>query len=144
LIRKVATPSRTVRSAEPAGSGLAEGRVHQAHPAIAGRPVDREAQVPHPEPRMAALLAVAGRATAALDQEVGEPPLGAGEVLGRVHRPEQVVDGHPLVERGDQRPQRRLAEFGHDPSDRVDGLFHPRIEARRCEARNAGARSPAR
>ena len=49
---------------------------------------------------MAALVAVSGRAAEALDEEFAESPLGLRELVGGIHRAEEVIGFHAAIERG--------------------------------------------
>ena len=77
---------------------LAEGPLHQGHPAVAGRPVDRRGQVPTPQPRVAAGFDVGRRSAEAADQEVAQASLGSGQVVLGVHSGEDIVVRHAAVE----------------------------------------------
>ena len=72
-----------------------------AEPRVAGRLVDRERHVTHPQARVAAVLAVRRGAAPVLDEEHGQAGFRPGEV-GGVHGPEELVVLHPFVERLDQ------------------------------------------
>ena len=54
--------------------------------------------MPHPEPRVTALLNVDGRAAEPADQEIAEPLLGAGQIVRRIHRAQDVVSRDLRVE----------------------------------------------
>src|SRR5699024_5333293 len=74
------------------------GIAHVAQPRVLGRGGDGEHGVAHPQPRMAALLAVGLRPAPVLLEEGAQAVLGPGEVLLGVHRPELGILGDPLVE----------------------------------------------
>src|SRR5215831_9207652 len=101
-------------------------RPHVAHPRVALLPPDGERRVAHPQPGMAALLAVPAGATPVLDQEQAQVLGRGGEHLRVpwIQRPEHRVAGHPGVEALDQ-PGERLLAAGR----LVDGLLagHSRI-----------------
>lgn len=75
-----------------------KGSIHQLYPAIAGGLIDDERHVPHPQSWMAALLDIAWRTTETADQKVAQPLLSAGKIVGRVHRPENVIRRHLRIE----------------------------------------------
>jgi hypothetical protein len=104
------------------GCGV-EGVIHQAHPAIARPDVDGKRHVAHAEPRVAALLDVAGRAAKAADQEVAEPHFRGGEVLGRIHRAQDVVTRNLRVEGTHQAREALLADAR---VDLIVGQIHNR------------------
>jgi hypothetical protein len=58
---------------------------------------------------MTALVDVAGRSTKATDQEVPQPHLSVGQIIGRVHRAEDVIAGHPRVKRTNKALEAALA-----------------------------------
>ena len=88
------------------GHGL-DGGAHVDEPAVALRRADRERRVAHPQPGMAALLVVGGRAAPVLGQEQRQAVAGAGEVRLRVERPEVRIGLDPVVEPVDEAPRRR-------------------------------------
>ncbi len=59
---------------------------------------------------MAALLDVARRTAEAADQEVAQPFFGAGQIVRRIHRPENVVGRHLRVERAHEAGEAVLAD----------------------------------
>jgi hypothetical protein len=63
---------------------------------------------------VAALGDVALRAAEAADQEVAQALLGAGEIVRRIHRTEQVVAADPAIEGGDQAGEALLADAAVD------------------------------
>src|SRR5262249_39926289 len=80
---------------------LVERGAHVTQPGIAFRLPDGESRVAHPQPRMAALLAVSARATPILDQEQPE-----------------VFGGRTQVTTGVDRPQHRIGlDLGGEPAD---------------------------
>src|SRR5690606_27146158 len=104
--------------------------------------------VPHPQPRMAAGLGVGGGAAPVLLEEHRQALDGAVPVVLRVHRGQDVVGAHPLVEAADQALERRAAAHclvggdlvgaagGHRPSSSRTGSW-PRTRARACSADSA-------
>ena len=76
--------------------------VHQLDPSIPRRLIQLERHVTHAQPRMAALLFIPPWTTEPADQEITQPLFGAGEVVRRIHRPENVVRGNLAIEGGHQ------------------------------------------
>jgi hypothetical protein len=60
---------------------------------------------------MPALFHVSLRAAKAADQEVLQPLFGSGQVVGGVHRPENVVTRYLSIERGDETCEAVLADL---------------------------------
>ena len=75
-----------------------ERGAHMAQPGVTFCFSDGEARVAHPQPRVAALLAVGSGAAPVLDQEQPQVLLGRPEIPARVYRPEQRIPGDFLVE----------------------------------------------
>lgn len=90
--------------------GVAERRVHELEPAVARACVDRKRHVPHPQTWVPALLDVALGPTEAADQEVAQPCFGALEIVGGVHRAEDVVARHLRVEGANEPREPVLAD----------------------------------
>ena len=61
---------------------------------------------------MPALLHVTRRPAKAPDQEVAQPLFGAGQILRRIHGPQNGVGGHLAVEGGDEAGEALLADQG--------------------------------
>ena len=58
--------------------------------------------MPHPQPRVAALLDIALRSAETAHQELFQPVFSARKVVRRIHRSEDVVGRHMRVKRSDQ------------------------------------------
>lgn len=65
----------------------------------------------HAKARVAPRFDVAWRSTESPDQEIAQPLLGSGEVVGRIHRPEDVIRRNLTIER---RYQALKAVFSDD------------------------------
>jgi hypothetical protein len=63
---------------------------------------------------MAASFDVVRRSAKPTNEEVAQPLLRAGEVVGWIHRPEQVICRHLAVEGGDQTPESVLSDITED------------------------------
>ena len=70
----------------------------------------RKRHVPHPQARVPALLDVARRAAEPSDEKVAQPLLGAGQIVRRIHRPENRIGRHLRVERADETREAVLAD----------------------------------
>src|SRR5262245_41184529 len=79
-----------------------ERALHQRHPAIAGPLIELERHMPHPQPRVAPLLDISLRSAEAADEKVLQPLFRASQIIGRIHRAENVVARHLGVKRPDQ------------------------------------------
>ena len=79
-----------------------EGAFHQRHPAVSRALVDGKRHVTHPQARVSALFEIARRSAEANNEEVTQPLLGAGQIVRRVHRPQNLVSRDLRVERADQ------------------------------------------
>src|SRR5829696_8286230 len=92
------------------GRGDVDGPRHVRQPGLAFWLADLEPQVAHPQPRVATLLGVRGRATPVLDQEQREPPPRSGEIrcLG-VQRQQHLARGDAVVEPVDEQLEERRA-----------------------------------
>lgn len=77
---------------------LKECIVHMGEPVLPGDRIDREIGVAHPEPGMAALIAVGGWPSPILRKEQAQPILGRSEVLVGVHRSHDRVDSNADIE----------------------------------------------
>ena len=81
---------------------LHERAIHQLHPAIARGLSDRKWHVTHAQSRMSALFDVAHRPAEATDHKIAQALFGASEVLGGIHRAEDVVVRYLRIERANQ------------------------------------------
>ena len=77
---------------------LVEGLAHVHQPMVARCRVDGKANVPHPKPGVAALIAVVGGSAPVLLQERAQPPFGRVQRTGGVHGAQDVVVRNPFVE----------------------------------------------
>lgn len=68
---------------------------------------------------VATLLDIGSRSTEAINQEIPEPLLRGGQIIGRIHGTQQVVRGNLAIESRDK-PLESLSS--HNPIDLV--LFH--------------------
>ena len=118
------TPSKNSRSSRVdvrRECGFVERLIHELHPALARARGDGERHVPHAQLRVASPFDVAQRPAEPADQEIAQTFFSAGEIVGRVHRAQNVVGGDLPVERGDETMK---AVFAHDGVD--VGLFQRR------------------
>jgi hypothetical protein len=84
---------------EPGGG---HGVAHVGQPCVPGRRVNREAGMAHPEAGMAALLAVGGRTAPVLGKEQRQSVPGTVELVSGIHRQQERIGRHPLVEAVDE------------------------------------------
>jgi hypothetical protein len=87
-----------------------ERPVHQRHPSIARRFVERERHVAHAQTRVPALFDVARRTTEAPDEKVAQPLFRAGKVVCWIHRAENRIRRHLRVERAHETREPILAD----------------------------------
>ena len=78
--------------------GLFERRLHQRHPPVTGGLIDGKWRMTLAQTRVPALLDVARWSAESADQEVFESLLSTGQIVSRIHRPQQVVVGNLRVE----------------------------------------------
>jgi len=76
--------------------------LHEDHPSVPGALVDGKRYVPHPQPRMAALLDIAGWTAEPANEKIAQSNLCAVQISRRIHRTENVVARHLGIERADQ------------------------------------------
>lgn len=87
---------------------LTHGDGHMLQPCVALAGPDREREVAHAQPRMAATAAVLGRAAPVLGQEPGQVRLSRIQIVG-IDRAQLGVGLDPGVEAVDERDEERLA-----------------------------------
>src|SRR4051812_612764 len=124
--------------------GLVHRDPHAAQPRVALDGPDLERHVPHPQPRVTALLRVGARAAPVLLEEHPQPHLGRTEVLLRVERSQHLVLGDLLVEPGDELLEhRRAAHVGVELLGMAHGSIipSPAGRARRPSSTSSSSRS---
>ena len=87
---------------------------HELQPPLTRHGVYCKRHVAHAQTRVPSLLDVTLRAAEASDQKVAEPLLGAGKILGRIHRAQHIVGRHLFVERRDKTRETVVADGGKD------------------------------
>lgn len=119
--------------------GVVERAIHELQPPVTRVRRDREGHVPHPQARMPALLHVTRGAAETADKEVTQALLGAGKIVGRIHRPKDGVGRHLPVKRRYQATKAVFADRGVDFMVFHSGQFY--LSAR---ASRRGYHSPVR
>ena len=71
--------------------------------------MDAEGSMPHPQTRVAALLAVGGGSPEILLKKRGKPPDRSVQIILGIHRQQYFVGAHTLIEPRDEVRERRLS-----------------------------------
>lgn len=75
---------------------------HKFDPSVARGLIDRERRMPQSELRMTSMVQIILRSPEAKNQKHAQPIFGPLKVIGRIHRPQQIVLRHLLIERSNQ------------------------------------------
>ena len=90
--------------------GLGERPFHQRYPAISGALIDGEGEVSLPQSGVTPLLDVVLRAAETKDQEIPQPLLGSGQIIGGIDRTKDIVLGNLAVKSADKTGETVVAD----------------------------------